>query len=93
MCNRFDNDISVIDLEARKEVARVPVVREPVESMGHRVHTSIEQIDDEIDLAVILTPSRLVPQVFRDCAKKGIRRLIIESSGFTEYKGGLRSIE
>lgn len=30
VCNRFDNDISVIDLKARKEVARVPVVREPV---------------------------------------------------------------
>lgn len=30
VCNRFDNDVSVIDLEAEKEVARVPVTREPL---------------------------------------------------------------
>lgn len=30
VCNRFQNDVSVIDLKARKEIARVPVVREPV---------------------------------------------------------------
>lgn len=30
VCNRFDHNISVIDLEQRREVARVPVVREPI---------------------------------------------------------------
>ena len=30
VCNRFNNNVSVIDLEARKELTRVPVVREPV---------------------------------------------------------------
>jgi len=30
VCNRFDNDVSVIDLATRKELARVPVTREPV---------------------------------------------------------------
>ena len=30
VCNRFNHDVSVIDLAAGKEVARVPVVREPV---------------------------------------------------------------
>jgi len=30
VCNRFDNDISVIDLKAGRETARVPVVREPL---------------------------------------------------------------
>ena len=30
VCNRFDHDVSVIDLERRKELARVPAVREPV---------------------------------------------------------------
>jgi len=30
VCNRFDHNISVIDLEHRKEVARVAAVREPV---------------------------------------------------------------
>lgn len=30
VCNRFDNDISVIDLKARHEVSRVPATREPL---------------------------------------------------------------
>jgi len=29
VCNRFDNDVSIIDLETKQEIARVPVVREP----------------------------------------------------------------
>lgn len=30
VCNRFDNDVSIIDLNARQELARVAVAREPV---------------------------------------------------------------
>ena len=30
VCNRFNNDVSVIDLTAGREVARVGVVREPI---------------------------------------------------------------
>ena len=30
VCNRFDNDISLIDLETGKEQCRIPVQREPV---------------------------------------------------------------
>jgi len=30
VCNRFNNDVSVIDLASKKEVVRIPVMREPV---------------------------------------------------------------
>ena len=30
VCNRFDDDVSVIDLNSGKELARVPVVRQPI---------------------------------------------------------------
>jgi YVTN family beta-propeller protein len=29
VCNRFDNDVSIIDLAGGKQIARVPVIREP----------------------------------------------------------------
>jgi YVTN family beta-propeller protein len=32
VCNRFDNDVAVIDLAARKTARRIPVAREPVSS-------------------------------------------------------------
>lgn len=30
VCNRFDNDLSVLDLSAAREIARVPLIREPI---------------------------------------------------------------
>jgi YVTN family beta-propeller protein len=30
VCNRFNNDVSVIDLEGKKEIARVKAIREPI---------------------------------------------------------------
>jgi len=30
VCNRFDNDVSVIDPETKRETARIPVTREPI---------------------------------------------------------------
>ncbi|MHC4586077.1 MAG: YncE family protein, partial [Planctomycetota bacterium] len=30
VCNRFDNNVSVIDIASRKQIARIPVQREPV---------------------------------------------------------------
>ncbi len=32
VCNQFNNDVSVVDLKEGKELARVPVLREPVEA-------------------------------------------------------------
>lgn len=32
VCNRFDNDVSVVDLKQNREVTRVPAVREPIAS-------------------------------------------------------------
>ncbi len=51
---------------------------------GRRIHTNIEQIRTPIDLAVILTPARTVPDYFQQCAQKGIPRVIIETGGFGE---------
>ena len=32
VCNRFSNDVSVVDVETKKEVARLPMVREPIDA-------------------------------------------------------------
>jgi acetate---CoA ligase (ADP-forming) len=52
---------------------------------GHRIHQSLDEIDEQIDLAVILTPAATVPGILEQCGKKGIRRVIIESGGFAEF--------
>ncbi len=52
---------------------------------GRRISTSIEDLPEGIDVAVILTPSSTVPGIVESCGKKGIRWVIIETGGFREY--------
>ena len=49
---------------------------------GHRICTSIEELPQGIDLAVILTPASTVPDLMDACGRQGIRRVVIESGGF-----------
>ncbi len=58
---------------------------------GRKIHLSLDEIDEPIDLAVILTPAKTVPGLVEECGKKGIRRVVIESGGFGEYgESGLK---
>jgi len=52
---------------------------------GHRIRTSIEELPQGIDLAVILTPAPIVPDLMDACGRQGIRRVVIESGGFGEF--------
>lgn len=53
-------------------------------AFGQRIYRSLDEIDREIDLAVILTPARTIPGILEQCGRKGIRHAIIESGGFSE---------
>ncbi len=52
---------------------------------GRRFCTSIEDLQEGIDVAVILTPAQTVPGILEACGKKKIRWAIVESGGFSEY--------
>jgi len=52
---------------------------------GRRVLTSLDQLPDGIDVAVILTPAQTVPDFIEACGRKKILRAIIETGGFREY--------
>jgi len=52
---------------------------------GQRIRTSIEELPQGIDLAVILTPAATVPDLVDACGRQGIRRVVIESGGFNEF--------
>jgi acetate---CoA ligase (ADP-forming) len=58
--------------------------------LGRRIHASLDEIAEPIDLAVILTPARTVPAVLEQCGLRGIRRVVIESGGFGEFDEGGR---
>ncbi len=52
---------------------------------GHKIHKSLDEISDPLDLAVVLTPAATVPSVMEECGRKGIPRVIIEAGGFAEF--------
>ncbi len=54
---------------------------------GIKAYKSVLDIDDEIDLAVIATPSKIVPKVLEECGRKGIKGTIIITAGFKEIGG------
>jgi len=55
---------------------------EPI--LGQRVYPSVLDIEDEVDLAIIAVNALIVPKVLEDCGKKGIKNVVIISSGFSE---------
>ena len=51
---------------------------------GRRIYRSVSDIPDHVDLAVILTPAAVVPEILAECGRKGIRSAVIETAGFAE---------
>lgn len=51
---------------------------------GAKGFRTLDDICEPIDVAVIITPAFVVPEFVRQCGEKGIRNIIIESSGFSE---------
>ena len=69
------------------------VGRESGEVYGVPIVASLEQIPNELDLAVILTPAAIVPSFVDLCGQKGIQRVVIESGGFSEFSEEGRRLE
>lgn len=60
---------------------------------GNKVYDSILNIPDSIDLAVIVVPGKFVQGILADCVKKGIKSVIIISSGFSEMGKNGKKLE
>jgi acyl-CoA synthetase (NDP forming) len=54
------------------------------ETLGLKVFGSLDEIHDPVDLAMICVTAENVPQVLRDCLRKGIVGAEILASGFAE---------
>ena len=52
--------------------------------LGLKAYTSVKEIKDNIDLAVVAIPAKLIPPVVEECGEKGVKSMIIISAGFKE---------
>ena len=55
--------------------------------MGFKAYKSITDIPEIPDLVVIVLPAKVVPQIFRECGKKDVKRIVLISGGFRELIG------
>jgi acetyl coenzyme A synthetase (ADP forming)-like protein len=52
--------------------------------LGTKAYASVNEIPDEVDLAVIAVPAAVVPSVIDECLSKGVKAAVIISGGFKE---------
>jgi acetyltransferase len=67
-------------------------IRKP-EILGVKTYQTVEQIPEPVDLAMIATPAKTVPEVVEECGKAGIKGVIIVSAGFKETGSEGKALE
>jgi len=63
------------------------------EILGIRAYQRVDQLPERVDLAIIATPAKTVPDVLEQCGKAGIVGIIIISAGFKEIGPEGRALE
>ena len=61
-----------------------PINLNAEEVLGIKTYKSVKEIKEQIELAIIATPAETVCSIIEECAAKGIKDIIIISSGFSE---------
>jgi len=52
--------------------------------LGLKAYRSVKEVPEEIDVAVIVVPAEHVLEAARECGEKGVKVLVVISSGFAE---------
>lgn len=55
--------------------------------MGYKAYKSITEVPETPDLVVIVLPPHIVPEIFRECGEKGVKKIVLISGGFREMVG------
>ncbi|MGF3522733.1 MAG: acetate--CoA ligase alpha subunit, partial [Candidatus Bathyarchaeia archaeon] len=63
------------------------------EILGVKTYSSVEQIPESVDLALIATPAKTVPAVVEECGRAGVKGVIIVSAGFKETGAEGKALE
>lgn len=61
-----------------------PVNKSYKEILGIPCYPDVASIPGNVDLAIYFIPSKELPHTVNECAKKGVKGIIIESGGFNE---------
>ncbi len=82
--HKAGNDVLKNILANEFEGKLYPVNPKGGEIFGNRIYTSIRELPEGIDLAIIILPAAATPQAIRDCAARGIKAVVLAAGGFAE---------
>ena len=63
------------------------------EILGVKTYQSVDQISEAVDLAIIATPAKTVPDVIDECGRAQVKDVIIVSAGFKETGPAGKALE
>ena len=63
------------------------------EILGFKAYQTVDALPETVDLAIIATPAKTVPNIVEQCGKRGIMGLIIISAGFKEIGAEGKALE
>ncbi len=96
VCNRFDNDVSVIDLKTNKEMTRVPAIREPLAAavtpdgksllvVNHLPADRADTSDVAAVVTIIDTQSNATTTIRLPSGASGLRDVCVSPNGKYAY--------
>ncbi|MFX0002139.1 MAG: CoA-binding protein [Candidatus Hodarchaeota archaeon] len=84
--------LQIMNLIKSGFVGKVYPIHLKLESvMGFKAYKSIGDVPEIPDLVIIVLPAKVVPQIFKECGEKGVKRIILISAGFRELIGDLKN--
>ncbi len=91
---KFGNAVTVNLLENENLQSEIfPINPKSDTILGLRSYPTVLDVEKNIDLAIVLVPSKVVPSVIDQCIEKQVNRIIIISAGFGEINEDGKRIE
>jgi acyl-CoA synthetase (NDP forming) len=92
--SKFGNAVTINLLNVHDLKAKViPVSKTAYAIYGLQAYSTITEIPEKIDLAIILVPAKAVPSIVDECIEKKVPSIIIVTAGFGEINEEGRKIE
>ena len=60
------------------------VAQKSGELFGRTIHTSLQEVPDPVELAILIVPTQFTPGAIEECGRRGIKAAVIVSAGFRE---------
>ncbi len=70
-----------------------PVNPKADQILGIKSYTDVSKVPDPVELAVVVLPARMTPEVLHACGERGIKAVVIISGGFREVGGSGIALE